>query len=88
MGGMGVFFRVAVGVVHPVEDRIGAGIEKRRTLGDKRESVKEPFPKFIHLKHLVRRIAMQEEGLREKGQKPVGEKKQRDNSHNNNIGAF
>ena len=32
MGGMGIFFRVAVGMVHPMEDRIGPRIEKGRTL--------------------------------------------------------
>jgi hypothetical protein len=61
---VGIFFGVAIGVMHPVEDGIGPGIEKGRTLGDKGERVKEVFPKFVHPKHLVRSIAVQKERLR------------------------
>ena len=63
MGGVGVFFRVAVGVMHPVKDGIGAGVEERGALGEEREEVKELFPELIHLKHLVRSVAVQEERL-------------------------
>jgi hypothetical protein len=60
---MRIFFGIAVGVVHPVEDSVGAGIEKRGTLGHKGERVEEPLPEFIHLEHLVRSIAVQEKCL-------------------------
>jgi len=53
MGGMGVFFGIAIGVVHPVEDGVGAWVEKGGALRDKGERVEESFPEFIHLEHLV-----------------------------------
>ena len=60
---MRIFFGIAVGVVHPVEDGVGAGVEKRGTLGNKGKSVEKSLPEFVHLEHLVGRIAMQEECL-------------------------
>jgi hypothetical protein len=60
---MGILFRIAIGMMHPVQDRIGPRIEKGRALRNEREGVKEPFPKLIHLKHLMRRISVQEESL-------------------------
>ena len=64
MGRVGIFLGVAVGVMHPVEDRIGPGIEEGGTLGEKGERVKEFLPESIHLEHLMRRVPMQEERLR------------------------
>ena len=64
MRGMGILAGIAIRMMHPVEDRIGAGIEKGRALRDKGEEVKEPLPKSIHPKHLVGSIAVQKERLR------------------------
>jgi len=64
MWGMGVLLGIAIRVMHPVKDRIGAGIQKGRSLRDKGEEVEESFPKSIHPKHLVGGIAMQKERLR------------------------
>ena len=61
---MRVFLRIAVRMMHPVKDRIGAGIEKGRTLRNEGEEVEEPLPKFIHPKHFMGSIAMQKERLR------------------------
>ena len=60
---MRIFFRIAVGVVHPVEDGVGAGVEKRGALGNEGKRVEEFLPELIHLKHLVGRIAVQEKCL-------------------------
>jgi hypothetical protein len=61
---MRILSRIAVRVMHPVKDRVGAGIQKGRALRDKGEEVEETLPKFIHPKHLVGSIAVQEERLR------------------------
>lgn len=72
---MWVFFRIAVGVVHAVHDRIGAGIEKGGTLADESEEIKEFFPEWGHPEHFVGCIAVQEKGLAEQGEEPVGQEK-------------
>jgi hypothetical protein len=66
--------------VHPVEDRVGAWIEKGRALRDKCEAVEELLPKFVHFKHLVGGVSVEEEGLGKKRKEPVTKKKQ-ENSH-------
>lgn len=63
--GVRILFGVAISVVHAVEDGVGAGVQERRALAEKSEGVKELFPEFVHLKHLMRSIAVKEEGLRE-----------------------
>jgi len=63
MGGMGILFRIAVCMVHAVQDSIGPGVQEGRALGNKSEAVKESFPEFIHSEHLMRSIAVQEESL-------------------------
>jgi len=60
---MGVFLRVTIGMMHPVQDSIRPGIQEGRTLGDKGKGVKEPLPKLIHFKHLMRSIPVQEKCL-------------------------
>ena len=60
---MWILFRIAVCMVHPVQDGISAWVEETAALGDKGEAIEELFPEFIHLKHLMRCIAMQEESL-------------------------
>ena len=69
--GVGVLFRIAVRMVHAVQDSIGPGVQEGRALGNKSEAVKELLPELIHLKHLMRTIAMQEESLCKQGQKPM-----------------
>jgi hypothetical protein len=61
---MRILLGIAVRVMHPVKDRVGAGIEKGRALRDEREEVEEALPKFIHPKHFMGSIAVQEERLR------------------------
>src|SRR5450432_1971737 len=56
MRGMGILFRVAIGMMHAVEDRVSPRVQERRTLTEKSEPVKELFPEFIHFKHLMRCI--------------------------------
>ena len=60
---MRILLRVAVRVVHPVEDGIAPGIQEGAALDDEGESIKEFLPEFIHLKHLMRGIAVQKESL-------------------------
>ena len=61
---MGVLFRVAVRMVHTMQNGIGPGVQKRRTLGDKSQHIEELFPERMHFEHLVRAVAMQEKSLR------------------------
>ena len=63
MRGMRIFLGIAVSVVHPVQDGVSAGVEKRRALRNKGKRVEKFLPEFIHLKHLVGRIAVQEKCL-------------------------
>jgi hypothetical protein len=77
MGRMRVFFGVAVCVVHPVHHRIGTGIQKRGTLCDEREKIKEALPEFVHDKHFMRRIPVQKKCLTEERKKPMEKKKDR-----------
>lgn len=77
---MRVFFGIAVGVVHAVEDGIGSGVQVRRALCDPGKYVKEFFPGFAHRKHFMRAIAVQEKCLSEQGKVPVSDEKQ-NNDH-------
>lgn len=64
MGGVRVFFRVAIRMVHPMQNGVCPGVEEGGALGDKGKGIKEPLPELIHSKHLMRRVPMQEESLR------------------------
>lgn len=75
---MWIFFRVTVGMVHTVKDRVGPGIEIRRTLCDPRKNVKKTFPAFAHGKHFMRSITVKEKGLAKKRKVPVEYQKQED----------
>ncbi len=66
MRGVRVLLGIAVGMVHPVHDSIGARVQERRALCDKGEHIKEPFPEFAHRKHFMGAVTMQEERLAEK----------------------
>ena len=61
---VGVLLRIAVGMMHAMQDSIGPGIQKGRPLRNESEAVEESLPELIHFKHLVRAISMQEECLR------------------------
>ena len=60
---MRILFGIAIGVVHAMQDGVSAGIEKGGALCYKGKCVEKSFPEFIHLKHLMGRIAVQEECL-------------------------
>jgi hypothetical protein len=60
---MGIFFRVAVSVMHAMQNSIGPGIQKGGALGYKCQHIKELLPELVHFKHLVRRIPVEEESL-------------------------
>lgn len=62
---MRVFFGIAVGVMHTVHNGIRSWIEKRGTLSNKREQVKETIPESVHGEHLMGCITMQEKCLTE-----------------------
>lgn len=61
---MRILFRVAIRMVHSMQNGISPGIQKGRSLGKERKTVKEFFPELIHLEHLMRTISMEEESLR------------------------
>ncbi len=58
MGAMGIFWSVTVGMMHPVQDRIGSGRQIGAPLTNPCEKVKKSFPKFAHVEHLVGSISM------------------------------
>ena len=60
---MRVLFGIAVGVMHPVKDRVGPRVQKRRALRNKGKTVEKTLPKLIHPKHLMRSIAVQKKRL-------------------------
>lgn len=62
---MGIFFRIAIRMVHAMQDSISPGIQKRGALGEESEAIKELLPEITHLKHLMGSIAVQEESLGE-----------------------
>lgn len=68
---MRVFIRIAVRMVHPVEDGISTGIEERSSLRDVGTEEKEAFPKFGQLKHPVCGIAVVEKRLKKEGDVPM-----------------
>lgn len=74
MGTVGIFRRVAIGMVHPVEDSIGPWGEVGASLADPGEDIKEPFPELSHFEHLVGCVAVQKEALAEQREIPMQEK--------------
>lgn len=71
MGTVGIFRRVTVGMVHPVEDGISPRREIGTALANPGEDIEEPFPKFIHLEHLMGCVPVQEKALAEQGEIPM-----------------
>lgn len=76
MGRVGIFLRVAIGVVHPVHDRVGPRIQERRALRTIGEDIEELLPELAHGEHLVSSIPMQEERLTKEGEEPVTKEEQ------------
>ena len=54
MGGVRILLRVTVSMVHTMQYGIGPRIQEGRTLREKGEQVKEPFPALAHAEHGVR----------------------------------
>ena len=76
-----VFFRITVGMVHPVHHRIGPGYQIGRSLEKPGHKVKGLFPKRIGQVHLVRGIAVEKKGVKKQGEKPMQEEKSQNNRH-------
>lgn len=71
MGTVGIFWRVAVGVVHPVEDGISPWGKVGASLTNPSENIEELFPELIHFEHLVGSVAVQKEALAEQREIPM-----------------
>ncbi len=78
IGGVGVFFRVGKSMVHPVHDGVGARRQVGRALCQIGGQVEKPLPELVHGEHLMRSVAVMEEGLEEEADKPVCKKKNKD----------
>lgn len=50
---MRVFFRITVGMMHPVKDGVSPGVQKGGPLCDKGEEIKKIFPKLVHFEHFM-----------------------------------
>ena len=77
---VGVLFGIAVGMVHPVQDGIGARVKERRSLRNEGETIKKAFPALGHFEHLMGSVSVKEEGLRKKRHEPVTHEEQ-ENCH-------
>jgi len=75
---MGILFRITVSVVHAVKDRISPRVQIGRTLRNESHHIKEAFPEFGNVEHLVCRVAVQKERLTKQGKKPVTQQKNQD----------
>ena len=71
VGAVGVFRRVAIGMVHPMKDGIGPGRQIRASLANPGEDIKEPFPEFTHFEHLMGGVAVQKEALAKQREIPM-----------------
>lgn len=78
---MRVFFRIAVSMMHSVQNGITTRAEERGSLRDVCQKKEEPFPKTGHGKHLVRGITMQKEALAKQRQIPMQNEEDEDRYH-------
>ena len=73
--------RVAVRVVHPVQNRVRPRVQVARTLDQPRHEVKRPLGALAHRELTMRTVPVQKEGLEEDRRLPVedeqGEKEER-----------
>ena len=70
--------RVAVRVMHAMQDRVAARAQEARALRDVRAEVEEALPALRHRELLVRAVAVQEEGLEEDRRQPVPDEEDQD----------
>ena len=67
-----------------MKNGIGSWRQIGTTLPHPGENVKETLPILVHDKHLMRRIAVKEETLAEKGEIPV----KKEENNNDHVGKF
>jgi len=72
---------IAEFMVHAVHSAISSWHQERRTLEKPGAEVEDSLPTFAHSIHLMGRISMQEKGVKEQRQKPVGKKEYQNRSH-------
>lgn len=66
MGAMRVLGRIAVGMVHSVQNCICSWRQIRTTLTYPGKHIEKPFPEFCHGKHLMGCVSVKEETLAKK----------------------
>jgi hypothetical protein len=78
---MRILFRIAVGMMHPVHDAIGAWHEEGRALYKPCAQVKNTFPVPGGGVHLMRGKPVQEKGMKEQRKEPMKGKEQQNCKH-------
>lgn len=78
---MRIHFRICVGMMNAVHDTVHPGAHIGRTLCQIGKNKKEALPSPAHAKGTVRRITVMKKGLREKGQIPMCNKKNKNDRH-------
>jgi hypothetical protein len=75
MRGMGVFFCIAVAVVHSMHNAISFRHQERRALHKPGCEINNTLPVFAGRIHLVGCIPVQKERMKEQRKEPMGNKK-------------
>lgn len=70
-GRVWILFGIRKSMVHPVHNGISPGHQVGRALRQVGNEVEDAFPCFIHGEHLVRSVAVVEEGLKEDAGEPM-----------------
>lgn len=81
---MWILLGITVSMMLPVHYCVSPWVQERCALKNVCQQVEYSFPEFAHGKHPVRCIAMLKKCLKEQGQKPVGNKKKK-NDHKINL---
>lgn len=76
---MRIFFGIAIGMVHAVQNRIGTWIQKTGALENKSHGIKNLFPKIVEGKHFMGCIPMEEKRLEKEGEEPVANQENKNN---------
>src|SRR4051794_37014072 len=76
LGRVWVALGVAIGVMHAMQDRVGARMQKTRALAQVREQMEEALPARAHGELTMCTIAVQIERLAEHREVPVQEEEQ------------
>lgn len=74
MGTMWIFWSVTVCVMHSVQNRISSRRQIGTSLTNPGKEIEKLFPVFVHRKHLMGSIPMEEETLAEQREIPMQEK--------------